>query len=166
MRELFAPVPRNICQDVSSIYGKSSGSTRCVKSPKINLILDPVCTQNKSGFIGKAETLPPPIITVSNQSNDTKQPPILPTIPESKDMADTDEINHVFQDQMRTENSDKFLSSEPKCASTLVRRTSYNNELEQTKLLLNTQLIKIQDVASEAKKHKILYEFAMEAEKA
>ena len=50
MRELFAPVPRNISQDVSSVYGKSSGSMRCVKSPKINLHLDPVCTQNNFRF--------------------------------------------------------------------------------------------------------------------
>ena len=110
-----------------------------------------------------AETLPPPSITVPTQSNDTEQPSIWPTVPESKETAKTDEINQVFQDQTRTKKLEKLLDSEPKCASTLVRHTSYNNELDDTKLLLNTQLTKLQDAASEVEKQELLYQFAMEA---
>ena len=142
MRKLLAPVPRNISQDVSSIYMKSLGLIRGVKSPEINLNLEPVCTQIKLNFIGKAETLLPPSITVPNQSNNTEQSSILPTVPEGKETAETDEINQVFQDQTRTEKLDRFLNSAPKCTCTPVRR-NYTTELDDTKILLYTQLNKL-----------------------
>ena len=143
MRKLFVPDPQNISQDVSSIYVKSSGSMKYIKSPEMNLNLEPVRTQNKLDFIGKAETLPPPSIAVLNQSNNTKQPSTLPTVPEGKETAEIAEFNQVFQDQTKLKNLDSFFNSTPKCTSTPVRCTNYTTEWDDTKTLLNTQLNKL-----------------------
>ena len=163
MRELFALDPGNISQDVSSIYVKSSGSMKCVKSPEMNLNLELVRTQNKSDFISKAETLPPPSITVLNQTNNTKEPSTLPTVPEGKETAGTEEFDQVFKDQTKLENSDSFFNSAPKYVSTPVRRTNYTNELDDTKTLLNNQLNKLRDAAKEVEQQELLYQFTMEA---
>ena len=78
-------------------------------------------------------------------------------------MAETEEFDHVFQDQTREEKSDRFLNSAPKCTSTQVRHTNYTTELDDTKKLLNTQLNKLQNAINKVEQQELLNQFAMEA---
>ena len=163
MKQPFAPLSRSIVYDISSIHMKSSGSFRYAKSPESQPNLAPIFMQKKNEILPVAETLPPSTIHVPNQNNGIEQSPTSPAVLECEETTKIDAIVKVNKDPKVDQESKEVSGFEPKCIATPSTHLPNNDELEETKLLLNNQLIKLRDAASAAEKQELLYQFVMEA---
>ena len=92
MKQLFAPVPRSIAPDISSIHMRSSGSFRHLKSPESQPNAAPIFQQKKLKILPVAETLPPATIHVPTQNNGTEQSLTLPAVPECEEAITHDQF--------------------------------------------------------------------------
>ena len=103
--------------------------------------------------------MPPATIHIPTQNNRTERSLTLPAVPECKE-SDGKAV-------LITENENPKVDQDSKenfrVANTMRAREPNTNEMDATKELLNTQLIKLRDATDAAEKQEILYQFPMEA---
>ena len=85
MKQLFAPLPRSIAPNISSIHMRSSRLFRNGKSQKSQPNAAPIFSQKKLEILPMADTSPLGTIHVPTQNNGTEQSLTLPAVPECEE---------------------------------------------------------------------------------